>query len=95
MKVLTQNADKVLIPSAVDEGRVSSTKHEADMDVNKLVQNGLETLGMNGFNIGSQLQTIPQRSKHFVINGKQYKQIRCIGKGGSCKVKRVLLLFNV
>lgn len=49
-------------------------------------------LGEKGFNMDSSLPNVPQdrSSKKFQINGKLYAQVKCIGKGGSCKVYEVL-----
>lgn len=63
------------------------TKPSTDVDIKKIVESGLKTLAMNGFNVDSDLQPIPQQcSASFFINNKQYGKIKCIGKGGSGKV---------
>jgi len=83
------NENPRIIPN---QEQVETTKNNNALDVNKLLQNGLETLGMNGFNMDHRLDPVPAKSKCFLINGKSYTQVKCIGKGGFCKV--CVLIFN-
>ncbi|XP_057317492.1 dual specificity protein kinase TTK-like [Hydractinia symbiolongicarpus] len=61
-------------------------------DVDSLLQSGLHMLGQNGFDMNKNLRHIPSetKSKIFMVNGVAYQQIKCIGKGGSCKVYEVV-----
>lgn len=65
------------------------------MDVDSLLQSGLHMLGQNGFDMDRNLRHIPSetKSKIFMVNGVSYKQIKCIGKGGSCKVCLLNVFF--
>ena len=56
-------------------------------DYNYLVATGLEMLNERGFDMNPVLRKQPVKAtKKFSVNGKLYAQLKCIGKGGSCKV---------
>lgn len=73
------------------DSKSSDDQKKSDVDINKIVESGLKTLGRNGFNVNPQLQPLQQQqsSKTFLLNGKSYEQIKCIGKGGSGKVRKI------
>ena len=56
-------------------------------DYNDLIATGLEMLNKRGFDMNPILRKQPVKAtKKFSVNGKLYAQLKCIGKGGSCKV---------
>ena len=78
-----------IIPEIVSKGQSNNN------DYNDLIATGLEILNERGFDMNPILRKQPVKAtKKFSVNGKLYAQLKCIGKGGSCKVTIFSLFFG-
>ena len=78
-----------IIPEIVSKGQSNNN------DYNDLIATGLELLNERGFDMNPILRKQPVKAtKKFSVNGKLYAQLKCIGKGGSCKVTIFSLFFG-
>ena len=73
---------------------IPTPKETSPPNMNNQLQNAIQTLGMNGFNMDQKLEPVPTDSRFIKINGRPYTRVKKIARGGFCKVSGICFLIS-